>query len=94
MTCRCTSTGTPSAVVWPVTRSTRVSAMICPRDRASPVAFAVSAARHSAAHAATPCAAGSVPVSRLMVSGAGRNVTRRSVSAVRARAVTACGSSR
>ena len=46
---RLTSTGTASAVAWPVTRSTRVSAMICPRLRGSPAAILVSASLVSAA---------------------------------------------
>ena len=78
-----TSTATASAVAWPVTRSTRVSAMICPRVRGSPAAILVSASLVSAAWAATPCASGSSPVSRVIVSGAGRRPTRRSFSALR-----------
>ena len=56
-----TSTGTASAVVWPVTRSTRVSAMICPRLRVSPAAILVSASLFSAAQVATPCTSGQQP---------------------------------
>ena len=56
------ATGTASASAWPVNRSTSVSAMIWPLPRASPAARALSAARVSAAYAATPWATGSSAV--------------------------------
>jgi hypothetical protein len=46
---RPTSTGTSAAAVWPVTRSTKVSAMIWPRLRGSPAERSPSACRVSAA---------------------------------------------
>jgi len=53
-----TSTSTSLAAAWPVTRSTRVSAMIWSRFRPSPVPTNVSAWRRSAARQATPCSTG------------------------------------
>lgn len=51
---RWTPTATSAADACPVSRSTRVSAITCPRDRGSPTARAVSAAEPSAARQATP----------------------------------------
>ena len=72
-------------------RSIRVSAITWPRDRPSNV---VSALRRNAAYTPTPCATGSNALTQVMVSGAGRIVTVRSVSALAARSTTARGSSR
>src|SRR5690349_13388461 len=89
---RLTVTGTWSAVVWPVTRSTRVSAMTWLRARGSPWDLAWSAALVRVAQIATPWVAGSRADSWAMVSGAGRRVTRRSASAFDRRLTTAWGS--
>ena len=87
-------TGTSAACSWPVTRSTRASAMICPVDRSSPpVCRADSAASFSAAYVWTPSATGSSAVRYVMVSGAGRMVTHRSETAFAARLARAAGSS-
>ncbi len=83
---------TPPGV--PVVRSTRASAMSCPRERSSPPARKVSACALSAAYAATPSATGSSAVRRAMVSGAGRRLTHRSPAAWDARCVTERGSRR
>lgn len=69
----CTSTGTSSAHLWPVSRSTKRSAMSWPRPRSSPAALIASASRRSAAQAATPCSTGSRPVTQAIVSGWGRD---------------------
>jgi hypothetical protein len=54
----------------------------------------MSAARFSAAYTDTPWGIGNNAVTYVMVSGAGRMVTVRSVSARTARSTMACGSSR
>ena len=86
-----TATGTATSAGLPVTRSTRVSAMTCPRERPSKQ---TSASRLRAAYTDTPCATGSSAVTYVIVSGAGRMVTVRSVAALAARSTTACGSRR
>jgi hypothetical protein len=68
--------------------------MIWPRLRASPAPRSRSASRHSATCAATPWATGRNPDSQDIVSGAGRNETRRSLAAPLLRSTNACGSSR
>jgi hypothetical protein len=79
---------------WPVTRATRVSAMIWATDRGSPSPRRDSARRRSAAYAATPWATGRSALRLSMVSGAGRQVTRRSAVALLVRRIAAPGSSR
>ena len=66
--------------------------MIWSRDLSSPAATTASVCARSAARHATPCSTGSSPVSTLIVSGAGRNPTRRSARAVRPRATYPAGS--
>src|SRR4051812_11552072 len=56
-----TSAWTSPAVVCPVTRSTRGSAMIWSRVRGSPVFLTVSVCARSAARQATPCSTGRNP---------------------------------
>ena len=88
-----TSTGPPVAASWPVSRATIRSAISCPRLRGSPCCLSRSASRVSAAYAATPWATGRNPVSSVIVSGAGRRLTRRSVVARRPRRRIEPGSS-
>ena len=66
--------------------------MIWSRVRVSPVFLTVSVCARSAAQQATPCSTGRNPDSTLMVSGAGRTLTRRSARAVRPRATYPAGS--
>jgi len=81
-----TAIGVGIVAARPVTRSTNVSAITCPRERPSQRA---SASRRSAAYTETPWATGKSAVRYVMVSGAGRMVTVRSFSASAARATTA-----
>ena len=73
------------------TRSTRMSAMIAPRDRSSPAAFCRVASSRSALWTATPSLTGSSAPSHVMVSGAGRRLVCRSASARRLRSATDAG---
>ncbi len=81
------------AVVWPVIRSTRVSALIWALVRSSPVALADSAAARSDAKHATACSTGRTAVIVAMVSGRGRMDTYRSSRARAARRTAASWSS-
>ncbi len=90
----CTSTGTSGASACPVTRSTSVSAISWPLPRSSPAAFADRAACVRAAWTATAWATGSSAETTAIASATGRIVTRRSLSARRARSVAAAASSR
>ena len=84
-TISCTSSGTWPASVCPVRRSTSRSASTWPRFADRPWALAVSPAWRSAARQATACSTGSSADSQAMVSGAGRQPTRRSLRAFTAR---------
>jgi hypothetical protein len=77
-----------------VIRYTNSSAINCPRDRGSPTARAAAACFTNAAYTATPHATGTNADTYVIVSGAGRQLTRRSFSAFAARATNTPGSNR